>query len=690
MAELFGNLFIVIGVSIVFMLIGIAAFYKKFYVKAEQGKALILTGGAKPKVSFSGLLVIPIFRRLEIMDISVKRIEIQRSGTDGLVCRDNMRADIKVAFFMRINNTEQSVMDVAQSIGTQRASNQSALEELFDAKFSEALKTVGKNFDFVELYQSRQRFKEEILQVIGTDLSGYVLEDCAIDYLEQTELGHLSPDNILDAEGIKKITELTSRQKVLSNQIDRDRAKTIKQQDVEAAEAILELDRQLAESKQKQQREIESIKAREEAETKRIQQEERRKAELARIQTDEEVQVATQNQERQVIVAQKNKQRTESIETERIEKDRLLEVVERERIVTLANIEKEKAVEEERKNIQDVIRERVVVEKAVVQEEEKIKDTRAFAEADRGKQVAVTQAQKEAEESLVKTIKAAEAEKRAAELEAEQKIIEAEAGQKAADKNAEARKFLAEAQAAEEAAIGLAETQVMEAKAHATEMQGIAEATVLEKKYLAEASGIQAKAEAKEREGETEANVLLKKYQSEATGIKEKAEAMRLFDGAGRDHEEFKLRLMKEKEIELSQIGIQKEIAEAQASVIREALKAAKIDIVGGESMFFEKIVGAVTQGKSVDRLVDNSRVLGDIKETFFTGDGEEFKQQLRSFVSKFGMSSEDLKNISLAALISKWIGLTEKDSEREGLKKILSWVEKLGLGGHSAEIIEK
>lgn len=684
------ELTLVIGGVLLFFLVGTAAFYKKFYVKAEQGKALIITGGAKPRVSFSGQLVIPIFRRLEVMEISVKRIEIHRVGTDGLVCRDNMRADIKVAFFIRINHTEQSVMDVAQSIGTQRASNQVALEELFDAKFSEALKTVGKNFDFVDLYQSRQRFKEEILQVIGTDLSGYVLEDCAIDYLEQTDLNHLNSDNILDAEGIKKITELTSRQKVLSNQIDRNRDKTIRQQDVEAAEAILELDRQLAESKEKQQREIESAKARERSETMRVQQEERLKAELSRIQTDEEVQVATQNQERQVIVAQKNKQRTESVETERIEKDRLLEVVERERIVTLATIEKERAVEEERKNIQDVIRERVVVEKAVVQEEEKIKDTRAFAEATRTKQVAVTQAEKEAEESLVKTVKGAEATKKAAELEAEQRIIEAEASQKAADKNAEARKYLAEAKAAEEAASGLAETRVLEAKAHATEIQGIAEATILEKKCLAEAKGIEAKADAKEREGVAQANVLLKKYQSEANGIRDKAEAMRLFDGAGRDHEEFKLKLQKEKEIELSQIGIQKDIADAQASVIREALKTAKIDIVGGESMFFEKIMGAITQGKSVDRLVANSEVLSDIKDTFFNGDGDEFKKQLKSLVSKFGMTSEDLRNLSLSALIAKLIGLTEKDSERTTLKNLLAWVEKLGLGKRSAEIIEK
>ena len=36
-----------------------------------------------------------------------------------------------------------------------------------------------------------------------------------IDYLEQTDIRMLNSQNILDAEGIKKITELTSKQLIL-------------------------------------------------------------------------------------------------------------------------------------------------------------------------------------------------------------------------------------------------------------------------------------------------------------------------------------------------------------------------------------------------------------------------------------------------------------------------------------------
>ena len=218
-----------------------------------------------------------------------------------------MRADIKMTFFVKVNENKDDVLKVAQAVGVARASNQQALEQLFEAKFSEALKTVGKKFDFVDLYDKRDELRLEITASLGKNLNGYALEDAAIDYLEQTPINNLDERNILDAEGIKKITELTSAQKILANDIERNKEKTITQQDVEAREAILEMEKQLAETEQKQKREVESITAREEAETKKVQEEERLKSERARIAADEEIRVAEENKDRQIIVAQKNK-----------------------------------------------------------------------------------------------------------------------------------------------------------------------------------------------------------------------------------------------------------------------------------------------------------------------------------------------------------------------------------------------
>ena len=665
---------VLVGAAIIAAIVfGIVIMFSRFYRKVQQGQAIVRNGVGGTKVSFNGMVVVPVVHQIEHMDISVKRIEIERQGAEGLICKDNIRADIKVAFFVRVNKTDPDVLRVAQSIGCQRASSEEMIRVLFDAKFSEALKTVGKRFDFVQLYNERDHFKDEILKVIGTDLNGFALDDCAIDFLEQTALENLDPDNILDAEGIKKITELTAAQAKLANNIQRDKEQVIKKQDVQAREAILELERQLAETEAKQKRDVESVKARETAEMMKVQEEERLKAERAKIAADEEIAIATQNKDRQVLVAQRNKERTDAVEVERVTRDRDLEIIERERVTTLKGIEKEKAVEVEKKNIQEVIKERVALEKTVVVEQQKMKDTEAFATADREKQVALTNAEKNAQEQLIQKIKeaeaakqaaqlaaeqaaftqtkAAEASKQAAELHAQELLTLAEARQEAAGKDATATKALAEAEAAKAAAPGLGEAQVLLARAEASQKQGHVDAEVAQLKLAAEADG-----------------------------ITKKAEAMKLLENAGREHEEFKLNLEKTKAVELAQIHVQKDIAAAQAGVLGEAMKSAKIEIVGGESQFFDKITQAIGNGRAIDRMVEGSRTLTDVKETFFNGDPDYFKAQLKGLVDQFGLTSEDTKNLTISALLIKMLGLNPDAGTTSKLTSMVGSMARFGL----------
>jgi uncharacterized membrane protein YqiK len=658
--EFGSSLIVSVILIVVLLLFAVGLFYASFFRKVKKGTAILVTGVGGTRVAFDGIMVYPILHRREEMDISLKRIEIKRTANNGLICKDNIRADIEVAFFVRVNNEKQDVLKVAQAIGCERASSEPEIRTLFDAKFSEALKTVGKRFDFIELYQERDTFRDEIIKVIGTDLNGFVLDDCAIDYLEQTPMTSLDPDNILDAEGIKKITDLTADQAKLSNSILREKERVIKKQDVEAREAILELERQQEEAEAKQQREVLSVQAREEAEAKKIQQEEFLKSERARITTEEEVEIATENKEREVLVALRNKERTDAVETERVKRDQELESIERERVTILKDIEKEKAVEIEKKNIQDVIRERVTVEKSVVEEQQKILDTEAFAGADREKQVAVTLAEKAAEEALIRKIKEAEAAKQAAELKADQELYEvvrlAEAEKQAAELKAEEVVISAEAEQAASEKLSVAKKTLAEGIIAETAAPGVGEADVIEAKANAEAKGINAK-----------------------------ADAMKKFNEAGQDHEEFKLELEKDKAVELAEIDVRRAIAAKHSEILSEALKSAKIDIVGGETEFFDRITQAITQGKAVDRLVDNSATLTDVKETFFNGDPEYFKSQLDAWIQDFGVSSEDLKNFSVAALLTRLGSETEDSSVQEKIAGLLGAAKRFGIADEKA-----
>jgi uncharacterized membrane protein YqiK len=642
------------GVAIVVLLLVLVA-VSRLFRKVEQGKALIISKVRNVHVTFTGAVVLPVLHKSETMDISVKTIHIERTGKDGLICQDNIRADIRITIFVRVNKTSEDVIKVAQAIGTARASDQGTLQELFDAKFSEALKTVGKHLDFVDLYTKRNEFRDRILQVIGTDLNGYSLEDAAIDYLEQTPMNQLDSNNILDAQGIRKITELTAIEHVRTNEYQRKEQKEITKQNVDAREAILELERRQADAENRQRREIETMKAREEAETAKVQAEERLKSQAAQLRTDEQLGIQDQNRAREVAVAEKNRERVIAIETERIEKDRQLEVVARDREIALANAAKDKEVEVEKRSVAEVVRERIAVDKTVAEQEENIKNLRSVQEAERTRQAIIIAAEAEAQENLVKDIKAAEAAEAASKHRAREELTLAEARQQTADLDARAKIRLAEGIQAEAAAAGLADVLVRERDAEAVEKVGRAEAVVAREKALANAEGIEkvgrAEAIADREKALAGADALREKLKGEAEGLTEKAAAMAALDDASRGHEEFRLRLESEKELRLAGIQAQRQVAESQAMVLAAGLEKADIDIVGGDSMFFDKLMGSIALGKSVDGFVQNSDVAKAIAGPYLNGDAnlaEDVKQILSS------LGSDDVKNLSMSAMLMK------------------------------------
>ncbi len=608
MADLSVLMPIITGIGIFFVIImGIAILFKAFYIKVDQGTALIVNDmSSKPKVHFTGALVYPIIYKKEFMRISLITLEVDRRGNDGLICSDNMRADITVAFYLRVNETTEDVLRVAKSIGADRASDRDAVDQLFAAKFSEALKTVGKKFEFVQLFENRIDFREKIIEVIGDDLNGYVLEDVAIDYLEQTPKALLDPNNILDAEGIKKITEMTAIQNVRTNILERDEELAIKKKDVETVEAMLELQRQQADAEAKQEREVLTIRAREEAETKKVQEEERKKADSTTIQVDQDLAVQTQNQQREVEVAEQNRQRAVAIEVEKVIRARDLEVVSRKREVDLQTIEAEKAIEVEKKEIARIIQERVVVDKTVAIEEEKINEVRQVSEADRLKQIQVLGAEAQAEEEKIKHVKSAEAEELAAHHKATEITTLAQADLDAAAREAEAKKKLAEGVQAEEAASGLAEAKVQEAKADALEKEGMAEARVISAKGEAEAS-------AKKDVGMVKAEVTREQFKAEAAGLVDKFSAMGDMSDKARNHEEFRMSLETAFKEAMASIDAGKEIARENADVLSTALKEANIDIVGGEQHFFDTFSKSLALGKAIDGFSTKSSVVAEL-----------------------------------------------------------------------------
>ncbi|AQS68252.1 SPFH domain-containing protein [Streptomyces pactum] len=662
--EVIGVLALVCLLVVALLLFGVSRLFRK----VEQGKALIVSKMRKVDVTFTGQVVLPVLHKAEVMDISVKTIEITRAGKEGLICRDNIRADIRISFFVKVSKTVDDVVKVAQAVGTARASDRDTLQELFHAKFSEALKTVGKQMDFTDLYTKREELRYRIIEVIGVDLSGYHLEDAAIDYLEQTPLTQLDPANVLDAQGIRKITELTAVEHVRTNEARRTEEKEITRQNVDAREAVLELERRQADAEIKQKREIDTTRAREEAETARVMEEERLRAQTAFLRTEEQLGVQRENQAREVAVAAKNRERVIAVENERIEKDRMLEAIGRERETELTRIAAEKEVEAEKRDIAEVIRERVAVDRTVAEQEESIKKLRAVEEAERQRQAVIIAAEAEAQERLVKDIKAAEAAEQAATHRAAEELTLAEARLKSADLDARAKLRTAEGLQAEAAAEGLAAVQVRDKEAEVIEKAGRAEAEATEARMRAEAAGARAKALA-------EAEAIGGKLKAEAAGLTEKAAAMAALDDASRGHEEYRLRLEAEKDIRLAGLDVQRQVAEAQATVLATGLENADIDIVGGDSVFFDRLMSSIALGKGVDGFVKNSETAQALAGPWLDG-SQSFPDDLTRVLGS--VSTADVQNLTVSALLMKLMKSGGTDAGQ--VQRLLDRAGELGL----------
>ncbi|MBK6535789.1 MAG: hypothetical protein IPF99_41540 [Deltaproteobacteria bacterium] len=569
-------------VALVLLAFGVFALLARFYRQVDQGKALIVnTLKSEPLVTFTGAIVYPIIHRAEVMDISVKTIEIDRRGKEGLICKDNIRADIKVTFFVRVNKTHEDVLKVAQAIGCVRASDQGTVEGLFEAKFAEALKTVGKRMNFEDLYKERDHFKDAIIEVIGKDLNGFVMDDCAIDYLEQTPIESLDQNNIMDAEGIRKITDLTVTQNLKTNELRQKERMETGSQNLAGDEAIFRFEQKRSEAEARKNKEVSISQSREQNEAQRIANEEAKRTLLAHEKNSEETMVAQQARERAVLVAMKNKEREIAVEIERVERARQMEVTTRENDVIAQQITRQAEIERQKREIAEVVRGRIAVDKTVAEEEERIKDVRAIAEASRHRDTLKIAAEGEAAQMTTRQVKAAEAAEEVAKAQARQRLVLADADLEVADKQSRAKVRLAEGTQAEASAAGLAAARVREADAKALELTGAAEASAIRAKMSAEASG-----------------------------IGEKAEAMKALDSVSREHEEFRLRLDQQKVISLESIRAKRDVAGVQAEVLRSAFEHAKINIVGGDGAFFERFIRAVTVGQSIDGAVDQSEVL--------------------------------------------------------------------------------
>lgn len=653
----------IVVVVVLLVITLVALLVSRLFRKVPQGQALVVSKWRDVVVTFTGQVVIPVIHKAEVMDISVKNIQIERRGKgNGLICKDNIRADISVEFFVKVDPTEQAVKKVAQAIGCERASDIATLHTLFAAKFSEALKTVGKKFEFESLYTDRDSFRDEIVEIIGKDLNGYVLEDVAIDYLEQTPLADFDPDNILDADGIRKITERTAVQHIETNKAEQLEREETTRRTVDADKAVFEMERDRAEAEARQQQEIRTVQAQSEASAAQIEENERAKSEGARISADQGIGVANENKEREVAIAGLNRERVVKVESENIERDRLLALTGRETAVAEASKEKEERARE----LADVARGRVEAELGVAEKEEAIKTVRVVEDAQRQATAEIKTAEGLAQAGFVGTVKEAEAQRQAASSEAERATVLARANAEAAQQDSLAAQRRAEGAQAEAAAGGLADVQVERERAEAIKAVGMADVEIK-----------RADADAVREMGEAEGDATKARLAGEGEGLEAKAAGVGAMTSAGQEHEEFRLRLDTDKEVALAGVNAKADVARSAAAALGQALSNADMKIVSDEGIV-ERILSAAGHGQAIDGFINSGDGAARMLAPYLDGDAN-LVQDIASGVG--GVGAAGIRDLTIAQFVAR-LGGSLGDASL--VDQLTSAVKDSGLGNRS------
>jgi uncharacterized membrane protein YqiK len=213
-------LFAAVGFAVLILGAGLVWWWR-VRVGSDQA-AIVHIIGREPRVVFSDVVMVPIFGHAELVDMKAVTIELAHQRGEGVHCHDGIKAALTVRFTVRLGRAPEDVLMAAARVGADRVTDPDTLHRMFAGKFAESVATVVCQMAFQELVLDRQRASEYLATIVGTDLTGWTLEEVAIPRIEQVPLELLDSNALLDARAILRITEETTRDRIRVAELEAD------------------------------------------------------------------------------------------------------------------------------------------------------------------------------------------------------------------------------------------------------------------------------------------------------------------------------------------------------------------------------------------------------------------------------------------------------------------------------------
>ena len=430
-------------VGLVLFLLGLViTVWTALYKKTSADQAFVMTGqGGSRVVLDGGALVIPIFHRITEVNLRTMKLGVNPHGPNALITHDNLRSDILAQFYIRVQADREHILNAARSLGDNSV-NAENVESLVSEKLVSALRAIASQMDLFEIHTKRDEFAERVKEHVKSDLeaNGLLLESVTISELDQTDPSELSDNNVFDAQGKRKITEITAAAMVERNNLERAAEQARKNQDVTTRQYILNLERNQAEAEANQGTEIAKIRASKDQESQQAVIAQQRAVETSQIEKQQAVETAEIGRQQAVEVARVGQEkavrtatiaREQELQTAAVGRDQAVALAERVKQIAVANQEAERARAEEKALIAQAAQERATQEIITVTQ---------IAEAERDANKKLIAARQEIERDKIRL-------QTEAQVSAFTRVTNAQGELEAATKQAEARLQLAQAEA---------------------------------------------------------------------------------------------------------------------------------------------------------------------------------------------------------------------------------------------------
>ena len=414
---------------VILAVIAIAIFYiisVWVYKRAPANMGFIRTGFGGTKVCLGqGAMVLPVFHEVSWVSLETIKLIVSRSRDQAILTSDKIRVDVVAELYTHVGHTEDDLLTASRSLG-EKTFDADNVRNLLEAKIISALRSYAATKTLNELHENRDTFAKDIKTQVRDSFqaNGLNLEEVTIVTMEQTGKEYFKTDNVFDAEGLKIITEITSKAKREVHETEKKASVAIRQKELDTQLELLEIERQEAFAKANQDKAVSNEQALRVGEKQRYVLEQKMAVEqkeieneqtLEHLRTDRDVAIIEEARKREIAEIEKTRV------TEQERRDREIHLIAKAKEEELANIQRNLDLEKAEKDRQIELHEKSKEEElAKIQREraleiaEKDRQIQAIAndqqrqEAEILRQTAITASEEQAREERIKASEAAE------------------------------------------------------------------------------------------------------------------------------------------------------------------------------------------------------------------------------------------------------------------------------------------